>query len=104
MFVVPDRIRNIVYYQVKKIPRGYVSTYKQISLATGINPRVVGNALHLNEDSTVPCHRVVNVLGRIAPSFGLGGPQEQRKRLVEEGVTFKNELHVNLEKHLFILE
>lgn len=104
MFTVPERIRRIVYSQVKRVPKGYVTTYKQISLSTGINPRIVGNALHLNDDSTVPCHRVVNVLGRIAPSFGLGGPQVQKKRLEEEGVTFKDELHVNLERHLFLLE
>ncbi len=104
MYTIPQSVRDKVYIQVKKIPEGYVSTYKQISLATGINPRIVGNALHLNDDSTVPCHRVVNVSGRIAPSFGLGGPEEQRKRLLNEGVRFKDEKHVRLNEHLFLLE
>lgn len=103
MFQVPDHIREKVYAEVKKVPRGCVTTYKQISLATGINPRVVGNALHLNDSANVPCHRVVNVAGRIAPAFGLGGPAEQLKRLESEGVTFKNETHVDLSKHLFKL-
>ena len=104
MFTVPEKTRHHVYEQVKRVPKGMVTTYKQISLATGISPRVVGNALHLNDDPTVPCHRVVNVIGRIAPSFGLGGPAEQRKRLELEGVSFKDEAHVNLERHLFRLD
>ena len=104
MFSVPEHIREKVYSEVKKVPKGMVTTYKQISLATGISPRVVGNALHLNDSAAVPCHRVVNVAGRIAPSFGLGGPAEQRKRLESEGVTFKNEMHVDLTKHLFTLK
>lgn len=103
MFTVPEKTKNYVYEQVKRVPKGKVTTYKQISLVTGINPRVVGNALHLNTDPTVPCHRVVNVAGRIAPSFGLGGPTEQRNRLEHEGVTFKNETYVNLADHLFLL-
>ena len=101
--IVRVEICEKVYAQVRKIPKGKVTTYKQISLATGINPRIVGNALHLNPHSDVPCHRVVNVAGRIAPSFGLGGPAEQRQRLLEEGVTFRNEMHVNLKRHLFEL-
>ena len=99
--IVRAKICEIVYAQVRKIPSGKVTTYKQIALATGMSPRVVGNALHLNPHDDVPCHRVVNVAGRIVPSFGLGGPGEQRKRLEAEGVTFKNEKHVDLKEHFF---
>ncbi len=104
MFSVPEHIRQKVYQQVQRIPKGKVTTYKEIAKATGISPRIVGNALHLNESSEVPCHRVVNVKGRIAPTFGLGGPAEQRRRLESEGVSFKDELHVDLEKNFYVLE
>jgi methylated-DNA-protein-cysteine methyltransferase-like protein len=100
--IVRVEVCEKVYAQVRKIPKGKVTTYKQITLATGINPRVVGNALHLNPHPDVPCHRVVNVMGRIAPSFGLGGPAEQRERLEEEGVLFKRDLYVDLKKYLWI--
>jgi methylated-DNA-protein-cysteine methyltransferase-like protein len=103
MITIPEKVKQSVYTQVKRVPKGKVTTYKQIALATGISPRVVGNALHLNDSVDVPCHRVVNVMGRIAPSFGLGGPAEQKRRLESEGVTFKNEKQVDLVKHLFTL-
>lgn len=101
MYSVPESIKQKVYDLVKKVPEGKVTTYGAIAIKLSISPRVVGNALHLNESDNVPCHRVVNAVGRIAPTFGLGGPQEQKQRLEEEGATFKNKLHVDLSKHLY---
>ncbi len=89
-----------VYKLVKKVPPGKVVTYGQVAKALGQpkNTRVVGYALHLNKDSYVPCHRVVDRTGRLAPTFGLGGWREQKRRLEEEEVVFKDEMHVDLEK------
>lgn len=101
--IVSDRICQQVFAVVKQVPKGKVTTYKEIGRITGMSPRIVGNALHQNNSADVPCHRVVNVQGRIAPSFGLGGPEEQRKRLEEEGVIFKNEKHVDLSKYLYTI-
>ncbi len=103
MYSVPESIKQKVYDLVKKVPEGKVTTYGTIAKKLSISPRVVGNALHLNESDNVPCHRVVNAAGRIAPTFGLGGPQEQKQRLEEEGITFKNEKYVDLSKHLCTL-
>jgi len=92
-----------VYQLVRQIPRGKVVTYGQIAAKVG-NPRAaraVGNALHRNSDRTVPCHRVVNRQGKLALNFGQGGWQEQKKRLLEEGVKFKNKLSVDLTKSQF---
>ena len=78
-----------VYEAVKKIPEGNVATYGQIAEMAGFPraARAVGNALHRNPDETnVPCHRVVNSDGRLARNFGFGGPEEQRRRLMAEGV------------------
>ncbi len=78
-----------VYDAVKKIPEGKVATYGQIASLAGYPgaARAVGNALHRNPDETnVPCHRVVNASGGLAKSFGFGGPLEQRRRLMAEGV------------------
>ena len=45
--------------------------------------RAVGNALHVNpEPVVVPCHRVVNASGKLAPWFAFGGLNAQ-KRLLE---------------------
>jgi len=89
-----------VYEEVKKIPEGKVMTYGQIASKIGTrDARRVGHALHANkEGSGVPCHRVVNRDGRLAPSYAFGGYREQRNRLITEGVKFIDELHVDLTK------
>lgn len=49
----------------------------------------------------VPCHRVVNKDGRLAPDYAFGGPNEQRNRLLAEGVTFIGERRVDLKRYLW---
>jgi O-6-methylguanine DNA methyltransferase len=95
------KFQDKVYYQVKKITKGKVTTYGQIAKRIG-QPKAaqaVGNALHQNPDpKTIPCHRVVNQKGRLAPNFANLGWQEQRKRLIKEKVEFKTEKRVDLTK------
>ncbi len=78
-----------VYAAVRRIPRGRVATYGQIARLCG-RPRaarVVGSALHVNPaPGAIPCHRVVNREGRLAPAFAFGGAQVQRDLLAAEGV------------------
>lgn len=90
-----------VWEITKKIPKGKVTTYGQIAEKLKVNPRMVGWALHANASSDVPCHRVVNREGRLAPNFAFDGWQEQRRRLLAEGVTFKDETHVNFKEHIW---
>ena len=91
-----------VYKIVKKIPPGKVTTYGEIARALGTrDARKVGWAMHANRDPGVPCHRVVDRTGRLAPNFAFDGAEEQRRRLAEEGVSFKkDEMHVQLSKHM----
>lgn len=92
-----------VYAAVCEIPYGRVSTYGRIAERCG-SPRAsraVGMALHRNPyEGIVPCHRVVNREGRLAPGFVFGGPEEQRNRLIEEGVVVSPEGCVDLSKYL----
>ncbi|MDP4030947.1 MAG: MGMT family protein [Patescibacteria group bacterium] len=89
-----------VYQVVKQVPKGKVVTYGQVARALGSrDARKVGWALHTNQEgSGVPCHRVVNSQGRLAPNFAFDGPQEQRRRLVAEGVSFIDNNLVDLDK------
>ncbi len=91
-----------IYEVVKRIPKGQVATYGQVATAAG-NPRwsqVVGYALHGNPSpETIPCHRVVRRDGRIAQSFAFGGESVQRMLLEQEGVSFTDEVTVNMNKH-----
>ncbi len=109
------RIFDEIYEIVKRIPKGKVATYGQISSflnkemkklrneeRKNISPRVVGFALHKNPDpKNIPCHRVVNKKGRLAPNFAFDGWGQQRRKLLVEGVKFKDKLHVDLEKHIW---
>ena len=90
-----------VYEAVKLIPEGKTATYGQIAELAGYPraARAVGNALHRNPDETnVHCHRVVNADGRLARSFGFGGQDEQRRRLIADGVYVVN-CRVDLEEY-----
>lgn len=90
-----------IYEVVKNIPKGKVATYGQVAMLAG-NPRwarVVGYALHNNPDqSTIPCHRVVNREGRVATGFAFGGGATQRELLEKEGIVFESDGHIDLDK------
>ena len=107
-----------VYKIVKKIPKGKVVTYGQIAQIIshhrhlrgeqmmsrghlGGGARAVGNALHKNTDPSVPCHRVVDRNGRLAPHFAFDGAQEQRRRLLTEWVKFADNMHVDMKKSIW---
>ena len=82
-----------VYEAVKSVPKGKVATYAQIALMSNHRgaARAVGNALHVNPTpGIVPCHRVVNASGALAPDFAFGGVDAQKKLLQAEGVQVKD--------------
>ncbi len=89
-----------VYKVVKKIPEGKVMTYGQVAKVLGIKDvRKVGWALHANKSLDVPCHRVVNIEGRLAKNFAFDGEVEQQRRLESEGIVFTKNLYVDLAKY-----
>ena len=78
-----------IYAAVCEIPCGQVATYGQVAAMAGSGgaARAVGNALHRNPNpEVIPCHRVVNAQGRLAPHFAFGGEGQQQKLLEAEGV------------------
>ncbi len=95
-----DNFREKVFDVVKEIPSGKVSTYGEIARILGKprGAREVGWMLHSNDRANVPCHRVVDRNGRLAPNFAFDGAKEQKRRLEAEGVKFKDEMHVDLPK------
>ena len=95
---------ELIYEQVKRIPKGKVSTYGMIASLTG-NPnwsRVVGYALHANpSQEKIPCHRVVNRFGETSRAFVFGGQDVQRELLENEGIVFLADGRVDMEKYLW---
>ena len=86
-----------IYNVVRRIPRGRVATYGLVAMVAGYPraARFAGLAMHHCDDPSVPCHRVVNASGGLAPHF-----VSQRPRLEREGVTFAGR-HVALARHLW---
>ena len=77
-----------VYELVAHIPPGKVMTYGQISAILGdCSARYVGYAM-AGSPAGLPCHRVINRNGEMAPGLIFGGPECQRARLAAEGVVF----------------
>ncbi|MCF1685492.1 MGMT family protein [Tetragenococcus halophilus] len=82
---------------VGEIPEGCVATYGQIARLIGRekNARLVGRVLSMSEFyGRYPCHRVVNHAGRLAPGW-----KEQADYLRNEGISLKDENHVDLKKY-----
>ncbi|MCM1273288.1 MAG: methylated-DNA--[protein]-cysteine S-methyltransferase [Clostridium sp.] len=95
--VLNDDLIYLVFSIVEEIPEGTVATYGQIASLAGKpkNSRLIGKILSLSEFyGQYPCHRVVNCNGRIAPYF-----TEQKKLLEHEGISFKNETCVDIQKY-----
>ena len=93
-----------VFEQVRRIPRGKVSTYGQIARIIGSprSARYVGWALRTNTQPViVPCHRVVFKDGQLAEGYAFGGGDVQRNLLLDEGVTFIDDTHVDMDACLW---
>ena len=93
--------REAVVNIVSQIPCGKVTTYGYIATLAGwpSHSRMVGRTLRYTpECASLPCHRVVNAVGRTAPGW-----LKQRELLEAEGVTFKNNGHVDMQRHQWIL-
>lgn len=94
-----EKIFERIYEEVKKIPKGKVSTYGEISRKVGTTPRVVGFALHQNPDpKNIPCHRVVFKDGSLSSGYLFGGIGKQKNILEKEGVSFDKNGKVIIER------
>jgi methylated-DNA-protein-cysteine methyltransferase-like protein len=86
-----QQLATDVYNIVGQIPRGRVLTYGDIARLAGCpnHSRLVGHLLSVVPSSLrLPCHRVVNASGRLAPNW-----PEQRLLLEREGVAVKTDNH-----------
>lgn len=77
--------RRRVFAIVREIPKGETRTYAEVAAAAGSPQaaRAVGNILHTNYDSAIPCHRVIRADG--TPGGYNRGTARKRHLLVSEG-------------------
>lgn len=91
-------LKEHIYEIVRQIPAGKVASYGQIAMLAG-KPRaarVVGMAMSRCTEENVPCHRVVNAAGRLAPSPAFTVAGGQRMLLEMEGVAVSPDGFVDL--------
>jgi methylated-DNA-[protein]-cysteine S-methyltransferase len=67
---------------VAKIPRGKTMSYREVAELAGSPKayRAVGNILHKNYDSKIPCHRVICSNGKLG---GYNRGKEKKKEMLE---------------------
>ncbi len=91
--------REDVLNIVAQIPFGRVTTYGTIAAWAGwpSHSRMVGRTLRYTPGAELlPCHRVVNKEGRTAPGWS-----RQRPLLEAEGITFKPNGNVDMQRYLW---
>lgn len=98
---IPD-IKKYVLELLTQIPKGKVTTYKELAIALGdeIATRAVGNILSENRFvNKYPCYKVVHSNGEVG-NYILG-KDEKIRRLIKEGIEVKNGKIINIDKYLF---
>jgi methylated-DNA-protein-cysteine methyltransferase-like protein len=95
---------NRVYEIVARIPEGKVATYGGIGKMLGYprGAKVVGWAMRsAPEGLSLPCHRVVKATGELSPGYVFGDAEIQRAMLAAEGITFRPDGTIDMERHLW---
>ncbi len=94
------RVFEAFYDVVRRIPAGKTATYGQVARLAGMPrcARMVGYAMAGCRDASVPCHRVVDRFGGTKAAFDIHGPGAQRALLEAEGVRFRPDGTVDLER------
>ena len=96
-----DRVFRTVYALVRRIPKGRVMTYGQIStlVESRLSPRAVGWAMH-GCPRGVPWQRVVNASGGISTDRLPGMPAGLQRAMLEgEGVKFRENGTLDLARY-----
>lgn len=94
-------LRAEVYDIVRQIPRGQVLTYGRIAALCGWpnHARLMGRIMRTAPDADLPCHRVVNASGRLAPHY-----PAQASLLTSEGIHLTPSGKVPLKEYLWIID
>lgn len=72
---------------LKKIPKGRVTTYKELARACKTSPRTIGRIMAQNERlEEYPCYKVVACNGALTGYSGSGGLKAKAKLLAKDGI------------------
>lgn len=96
-----DKFYAEVYDVVRQIPPGRVLSYGRVAELVGFpnHSRLVGKAMHdAPLELGLPCHRVVNSVGRTVPGW-----HQQAILLMSEGVRIKPNGCVDMKAHEWVV-
>ena len=98
---LPKAFDQRCYDLLLQIPKGKVTTYREIAHALGTKAyRAVGQAMNRNPNLVdVPCHRVVKSNGEVGGYAG--GSARKLEFLIQEGVDASESGRIDLSKFLY---
>ncbi|VVB73361.1 Methylated-DNA--protein-cysteine methyltransferase [uncultured archaeon] len=96
------RFAEGVYDALRKVPRGKVTTYKELAKAARSNAyRAVGTAMRTNTDPKhIPCYRVIRSDGSIGEYSAAGGKARKAALLKADGIEVKDG-KIDLRRYLY---
>ena len=99
---LPKAFDQRCYDLLLQIPKGKVTTYREIAHALGTKAyRAVGQAMNRNPNLVeVPCHRVVKSNGEVGAY--VTGSCRKLELLRQEGVGVSEDGQVDLSKYLYV--
>ena len=92
-----------VYDLLGKVPKGRVTTYKNLAAEAGTHPRAVAMYMKHNEDPVkIPCYKVVRSDGSPGGYSSGKGIPEKIALLKRDGIEIKNgKIDLNTHKYAF---
>ena len=76
---------------LKKVPKGKVTTYKELARKCRTSPRAIGRVMANNEDPVgCPCYKVIGSNGKLVGYSGSGGIKGKIQLLKKDGIEIKN--------------
>ena len=102
---IPTKFHERVYSELRKVPRGKVTTYKHLARALNSKAyRAVGTAMNKNpysfaDGGNVPCHRVVNSDSKVGKFAS--GTENKIKILIKEGIPIKDGKITDFQRYLY---
>ena len=96
------KLEEKVYKKLLEVPKGKVTTYRELAKAIGLKngQRVIGRIMNKNPYPViVPCHRVIKSDGKIGGYAW--GEKVKAKMLSNEGIRIKNGKILDVEKTIY---
>ena len=92
-----------IYNALKTVPKGYLTTYKELAKAVNSKAyRVVGSLMKKNEHpKEIPCYKVVKSNGSIGNYSAKGGIKRKIELLRKDGILVENSKIKYFEKRLW---